>query len=420
MSEIKLNLVDSQQIRVGTIHGSIGDACLAALSAEPETINELQLALERFQLEPPDFSSPFVLSKRSHIDTEPYDAGILVIDLAARIIACESTYLRPRPNGQVQYHSAEGPTETPILYSIPDDWLFLRSIDQYESLWVEKRMQRLCQPPLDARSVLYGRPLLEFLATNIRTALTSPDIERHNTNADNELSPAGAIHAQWLLTPREDLNGQSPRDVLLAKQDFIDSDLESRALQWSMQLEGPPGLSRESYAYRNAGFGSHEWVLYYELIRYLLETTLQSQPEANIDFVDLIQQLDSLKDAWLNEPNINLDERVPAIVIDNERRRLPEAMGGRSMVVDEDCPLCKMMGDDCEAGLDVCFWHLDGCNIEEHFAFSRFLTEEEYQNELRDRDERHREFDQIWSERNEDLAHRESIEPDTLDELAPF
>ena len=45
------------------------------------------------------------------------------------------------------------------------------------------------------------------------------------------------------------------------------------------------------------------------------------------------------------------------------------------MVVDGDSPHYKMMGDDAEAGRVVWFWHLDGCNINDHFAFSRFLTE---------------------------------------------
>jgi hypothetical protein len=40
MSEIKLNLVDAERVLHGTIHGSIADRCVAALSAEPETIGE--------------------------------------------------------------------------------------------------------------------------------------------------------------------------------------------------------------------------------------------------------------------------------------------------------------------------------------------------------------------------------------------
>jgi hypothetical protein len=57
MSEIKLNLIDSTTILTGTTHGSNGDYCVAALSAEPETINELVEALERFEKDPPNFES---------------------------------------------------------------------------------------------------------------------------------------------------------------------------------------------------------------------------------------------------------------------------------------------------------------------------------------------------------------------------
>lgn len=47
MCELRLNLVDAPEILEGTIHGSVVEACVAALSAEPETIDELRAALER-------------------------------------------------------------------------------------------------------------------------------------------------------------------------------------------------------------------------------------------------------------------------------------------------------------------------------------------------------------------------------------
>lgn len=58
MSEVKLNLIDSQQVFHGTIHGSVVDACVAALSAEPETIAELTSALTRY-IRRLDDRSPF-------------------------------------------------------------------------------------------------------------------------------------------------------------------------------------------------------------------------------------------------------------------------------------------------------------------------------------------------------------------------
>ena len=48
MSEVKLNLVDAERGLHGTIHGSVADRCVAALSAEPETIGELEAALNRY------------------------------------------------------------------------------------------------------------------------------------------------------------------------------------------------------------------------------------------------------------------------------------------------------------------------------------------------------------------------------------
>ena len=48
MSEVKLNLVDAERVLHGTIHGGVVEACVAALSAEPETIAELEAALARY------------------------------------------------------------------------------------------------------------------------------------------------------------------------------------------------------------------------------------------------------------------------------------------------------------------------------------------------------------------------------------
>jgi hypothetical protein len=213
---------------------------------------------------------------------------------------------------------------------------------------------------------------------------------------------------------------------MLAKQNFIDSDLQSRSFQWDFQLEGPPGLSRDSFAYRFAGFGTHEWIVYYELVRFLLESSAALSAADTTDFTSLVSELETLKNGWLNEPSPEFDGHVPAIIIDNERRRMPEAMGGRSMVVDEDCPVCKMMGDDAEAGRGVWFWHLDGCNMDDHFAFSRFLTEKEYLEDRVQMELMHAEFDRKWKEREERIARGEPIDPDpffdpsALDDFNPF
>ena len=128
MSEIKLNLTDAQHIMHGTIHGSIADRAVAALSAEPETIAELEAALARY-MKPDTTFGPFAtFHETAEIDEQPWDAGIVIIDLAARIVASESTYSQPGAQGQVSYHDGVSATDITVLYRIPDDWLFLNSI----------------------------------------------------------------------------------------------------------------------------------------------------------------------------------------------------------------------------------------------------------------------------------------------------
>jgi hypothetical protein len=48
MSEIRINIIDNSQTISGTMHGSFGDILVAALAAEPETVAELEAAVERF------------------------------------------------------------------------------------------------------------------------------------------------------------------------------------------------------------------------------------------------------------------------------------------------------------------------------------------------------------------------------------
>ena len=131
MSEIKLNLLDSHNSIIATVHGSVGDALVAALSAEPKTIEELETALNNFQkCESIPASSLKRLEKRQ-LDDRPYDAGILVIDLATRIVVCESTYSLPGRSGSVTYHNGEQSTDTILNYQLVDDWVFLNSVEEY-------------------------------------------------------------------------------------------------------------------------------------------------------------------------------------------------------------------------------------------------------------------------------------------------
>ena len=415
MSEVKLNLIDSQTILSGTIHGSIVDSCIAALSAEPETISELATALGRF-IKPLDDSSPFrFFHEHLQVDERPYDAGIVIIDLAARIVAAESSYSQPQPEGEVHYHNGQHGTDVSIPYRIPPDWLLVNSIDAHR--WSRERHVQERQPFFDARSILYGRPLLEFIFASITPELRAlhKSLEAQNKGrhfADNDgrtrwdpdtdpYRPLDAeitrIHANWLTTPRADLQDRSPRDVLLEKQDLIDFDLHSRSIQWTFLNEGPPCLRHDSFAYRFAGFGTHEWVVYYDLVRDLLKMAVTMERS---DKELALHELELLKADWLESSNDEYDGRTPAVIIDNERRRLPEALSPEQLIIDEDCDCCRMMAQEAAMGFGPGFWHLDGSHMEEEFAFSYCKTEPEWEAELQRREESYREFEREWAEKN--------------------
>ena len=227
---------------------------------------------------------------------EPWDAGRVVIDLAARLVAHENSYTGFALDGEVLYRgpmserlgftlpgeamfddevdgdevaeeAEPGDDEVWIPYRLPQDWLFVNSVLGWESHAARRRKEREASPPLDARRVLYGE-LATFVANECLAAAAD--------------ETAATIHARWLSTPRDDLRGAVPRDVLLARHNFIDLDLQWRAMQWSFTGFCPPGLSPDSAAYEFGGFGTHEIVLYYELVRHLLEIGLENAWRARL------------------------------------------------------------------------------------------------------------------------------------------
>jgi hypothetical protein len=117
--------------------------------------------------------------------------------------------------------------------------------------------------------------------------------------------------------------------------------------------------------------------------------------------------LERIKSDWLEQPWRFYDGRTPAVIIDNERRRLPITMTPEQIMIDEDCECCRMMALDAEMGGGPTFWHLDGSDMEEEFAFSTCLTREEWEAEIQEREEFNREFDRKMAEREQRIARGE-------------
>ncbi len=413
MSQITMTIIDPSGAIHGRPHGSFADLAVAALSAEPETIEELEAALARF----------ITPGEREHLATwsggacdEPFDAGICIVDLAARLVVLRSRYSSPGPKGEVQYRDNQSDTEIWVPYHLSDDWAFSQNLEAWEGLAEKRRRQRLAAPPLDARAVLYGQ-LCEFVVEQCLAARgdrpaagawTPPEgwsvgalperAARHEKPTAEDA--VAEIHARWLMTPREDLRGRSPREVLLSKKSPIDWDLQDRCCQWTMVGACPPGLSRQSAAFRFGGFGTHENVLYYELVRHLIwecwGRVVEPDPgdaPGRLAKADEVRRLRQIQEEWLGAPQLeDLSGWPPEQVIERERMRLPMAVSGEEAVVDDDCPLCQMMAEQ----MGPMFWHLDGCNMDDDFPFSFHGTRQEWEKERREWEEIGRRVEEEW------------------------
>src|SRR5215213_3782004 len=219
MSEIRINIIDGNQTISGELHGSFGDVLAASLTAEPETVEEFEVAIERFITRESDWS--IFRGFKSGEDFEPSDAGLLVIDLAAKVIMADSNYSYYSNEGKVRIKSGMG-EDFSLPYQLSENWKYVRSMPEYEGISQPRREEFAQNPPFDVREILFGTPLFEFIV-----AECSANKESTDENLFTE------IHAKWLMTARDDLGGQTPREVLLEKQDFIGADLDSRARQWS-------------------------------------------------------------------------------------------------------------------------------------------------------------------------------------------
>ena len=433
MSEVKLVLRDSIREISCVWDCENVQRVIAALSADPMTIDELENGLQRF-INAGSLALAHDIQLR--LDDEPWDSGLIVVDIPARLVIAQCSHFVPNRAGTVRYHDGTKATRIEIGYDLADDWLIATNSDSWIELANDRRNRRL-QVEVDTRAVLYGRPFIEFVArecfsnfprreiilqnARVRQAMESRARVRHQSmdgllsaatagalawseldddaedSADDELTlliPARderssspfndtlkEIHARWLLTPRADLQDQIPRDILLVDHEHRMRDMEQRCDQWSRLQECPPGLQISSHAFQYSGFGTHELVKYYDLVRELLwscwhqlfemhQTGAPSQRPASIsecDFLVLeIPRLEQVREEWLDAPDPDFDGRTPRSIIDRERARIPEVVSEHEAMIDPDCPCCQMLAELP----GPMFWHLDASGMDQEFAFS--------------------------------------------------
>ena len=342
-----------------------------------------------------------------------------------------------------------------LRYHLADDWLFSSDGDNWKHLAEKRRRERAAKPIRDARAVFYGRPMLEFVAREVLCRLRSARRDcRRGSRAvgrearnrladesnlsldevdasrltDEEITPKTwpgqehyaspfydtlkQIHAAWLLTPRDDLGGACPREVALDRHDHLMWDLQDRCEQWSLldecprrtgrsrlTLSGTAASARMNWSSTTTSFASCCGLAGNSSPSWRNRRESGHWPESFTvgDFLTTeVPRLEGVREAWLDTPDPEFHGRTPRSIIDRERARLPEGVSGHDAMVDPDCPCCQMMAEMP----GPTFWHLDGSDMDDEFAFDIYhRTREEWEEERRSWEDFSRRFDAERAER---------------------
>ena len=119
MSVLRMIVADDQNYVSGEPHGSEAMRVFAACSRNPKSLAELQQLLPEFDGEK---DSRVFSSWRHGIDLEPFDAGLIIVDLAKKWIYAEDSYFGAHRRGSYQTRDDENRT---IAYEFDKEWQFV-------------------------------------------------------------------------------------------------------------------------------------------------------------------------------------------------------------------------------------------------------------------------------------------------------
>ncbi|MBM4001530.1 MAG: hypothetical protein FJ297_18690 [Planctomycetes bacterium] len=393
---------------------------IACLSAEPETLGELADALRRYQVDP-DWAragDPLPAIPFSELDTA--SVPWCLMDLIGRTLVaggefelpdCRAIYRSGSGGEEEESERAQGNdartgarsrgaeghegshashvsqrVDSPRIWMhIPNRWRFetVSSEDSERSSiaaappstgapWmhrVEERAEtRRAVPRVDAHAILFGMPLLRHIAEGVLASRDELRRDDGGPETETEYKRIRGLHVDWMMTPREDLVGRTPRQVLLDQYEYIQQEIEFRAHQWTREGRPPHPLSVDSIAYRFGAFGLPEIVIYYDYVRHLLSEACEIvRDDPDMEPTRLIARLERLGEQWIDEPLPDERDLSARTVLEATRKRLP--VPSDPGTIDDDCPICRAERDGM---FGPSFLMFDGhhLELEGEFAFS--------------------------------------------------
>src|SRR5262249_48915366 len=103
VNEVALTIIDADRALHDIMPTGMADVVLAALTAGPETLEEWEAAIGGY--DKPIVKCGFLIHMNTGVSETPWDAGLLIIDLPARLIvaATEPALYEPAAHGFTLY-----------------------------------------------------------------------------------------------------------------------------------------------------------------------------------------------------------------------------------------------------------------------------------------------------------------------------
>ncbi len=256
--------------------------------------------------------------------------------------------------------------------------------------------------PDPRRDVLWGPALTKDLAQRVCDMVRNEQwrLDGCDANAGKRYAHTVAVHRDWLMTPRNDLDGRMPRECLHGGMDWIDKVIQGQ--QHGITSErGPIPIPQELRTCRTGPMGRAEVCMYFDCCRELIsfgwewivgrnaDPVRRENAETGTDVgsgvgagtgVDtglverqLAEALAAHQEIWMRSPFEG--DSPPESIILSERRHVPRVAGqdGERHVIDCDCPVCQMMAERISGPTFISF---DGHHLEldDEFAFSLWET----------------------------------------------
>lgn len=424
---VALAIIDDHECRLGAaIDADVAMTLIAVASEDPACWDDVSVWWPRYQTPAvPEFvdSIPFAATEVDDAVQVLAEAAVWVlIDIVQKRILIGGAF-QPvqRDDAFAMVVDDEGKQHWPLSIHLPPWW----ELHQPASVdLIRQSREAAIQRPVVNREVLFGNVLLTDLAERVLGIVWS---ERWHEAIDDGERPYHSftieVHRDWLMTPREDLGGLMPRQMLHGAHDWLDRIVWGQRLRF--EDTGPMIAAPDDVVgYDTAPMGSQEMVIYFDLCRELIgaawdlcdRNDIQRTPASGEDCRDtLVEFLRGVKTDWLSSPFEG--GSPPSFIIECCRRRVPRGAGvsivgmadrqTEEHVIDCDCPICNMMADGM---FGVGFTSLDGhhLDLDDEFAFSTHETREAWEEQQREFEEMSARFDR---ERDEREASGET-EPD--------